>query len=100
TRPQPTEDRHPVVTPHPNPERAHVPDERAHRFELLVASRTAQSERVHRRVVLDDIEGQSRLGDLVAVVRERSVVPGALARLLTPIGVGAWQDPDGAFDPD
>ena len=41
-----------------------------------------------------------RLGDLVPVERKRSEVPRALARRLTPIGVGPWQDSNRALDPD
>ena len=89
TRPQPAEDRHPVVRPHSNAERSHVAYECADRFEFLIPPGQPESETVHGGVVLDDFEGQPRLGDLVAVARKRRVVPGLFARLLTPVGVDA-----------
>jgi len=59
-----------------------------------------EAKRFHRGVVLDDVEAQPGLGDLVPVERKRGEVPGALARMLTPIGVEPWQDSNRALDPD
>ena len=99
-RARPRDDRHPVVTPHLDPEPAHHPQQLEHRLELLLAAREPEPEAVHRRVVLDHGEAEAGVLDLLPVERQRAVLPGLLGRVGAPVDEPPRQHTGRLLDPE
>ncbi len=69
-------------------------------LELLLPAWKAETEAVHRRVVLDHGETQAGVLDLLPQQRERPVCPGRLGRMAAPVGRCAGEHADGLLDTD
>ena len=71
-----------------------------HVLELLLPAGKAEPEPVHRRVVLDHGQPEACVDDLLAVERERAVVPRLLGRVGAPVAERPRQHPDRLVDPE
>src|SRR5581483_3214435 len=75
-------------------------EKRAEVRELLVAARLPEPDRVHRRVVLDHRQRESRVLDLLLVEGERRVVPREIGARFAPVEEAPREHADGLVDAD